>query len=270
MPANRSSRIFLNKGDLLSKTIRFIAWPDTHIPQQDTRAVDVAAQILEWWKPAELVILGDFLDCTPVSHWLRDRKKTTEGLRLRDDYNMANRLLDRLTRNLDHLVYLEGNHEDWIKDAIERNPEFEGLIELDLGLKFAERRERGLRITHLPYGKCYRLGELWFTHGVYTGVNHAKKHVDSFGRNVVYGHLHDVQMAVKVSPIDVEDKHMAMCMGSLCNKNPQFMENKPNNWVHAVGLGEVREDGSFNIYPVIICNGVASFAGQTFRSRVRA
>lgn len=249
--------------------LRFIAWPDTHIPHHDLDAVDCAMQIVDWYKPDLLVILGDFLDCTPVSHWLKDRKKTTEGLRLKRDYEIANQILDRITANVKHLVYLEGNHEDWIYDAIERNPEFEGMIELEYGLDFERRRRAGLQITQLRYGQCFKAGELWFTHGTYTGVSHAKKHVEAYGRNVVYGHLHDVQMAVKVCPIDVEDKHMALSLGCLCNKNPQFMENRPNNWVHCLGIGEIRPNGNFSIYPAIICNGETSYGGQTFRSKLR-
>lgn len=247
---------------------KFILWPDTHIPHHDPDAVDCAVQIVDWWQPQILGILGDFLDCSPVSHWLKNKRRSAEGLRLADDYAVANKLLDRITKSIDHLVYIEGNHEDWINDALEANPEFTGLIELEHGLKFAERRRKH-KITQLPYGQGYMLGHLYITHGTYTGVNHAKKHVESFGRSVAYGHLHDVQVATKVSPIDVQDKHMGYCLGCLCNKNPKYMENKPNNWSHALGLGEVRHDGGFNLYPIIICDGVASFAGVTFKARRR-
>ena len=249
------------------KETRFLAWPDTHLPYQDDKAVGVALKILSWYRPETVIILGDFLDCAPVSHWLNQnsRNRTKEGLRLKDDYTQANKLLDKITSyGCKHLVYLEGNHEDWIKDAIERNPEFDGMIDLSIGLKFDERRARGLNITQLEYGKCWGLGKLWFTHGTYTGVLHAKKHVEAYSRSIVYGHLHDVQLYVKVSPIDVQDKHMGLSLGCLADKNPKFMENKPNNWVHAVGIGLSRADGSFNIDPIIISKGRASYAGKTF------
>ena len=246
--------------------IRFIAWPDTHIPYEDKRAVRTALKILEWYKPHTVVVLGDFLDCAPVSHWLKDRNKTKAGLRLKDDFNAGNKLLDRITQpSVKHLIYLEGNHEDWINDAIEKQPELDGLINLEVGLKFDERRANGIQVTTLPYGKCFNLGKLWFTHGTYSGQNHAKKHVEAYGRSIVYGHLHDVQMHVKVSPIDIEDKHLGLSLGCLADKNPNFMENRPNNWVHCVGVGLSRPDGSFSIDPVMICNGVASYGGMTFK-----
>lgn len=248
----------------------FMAWPDTHLPSHDPAAVSTALKIMKWYRPNTVVILGDFLDCAPVSHWLsqNSRNRTKENLRLKDDFALANNLLDKIVdTGVKHLVYLEGNHEDWINDAIEKNPEFDGLINLDLGLRFAERRAKGLKLTHLRYGKCWNLGKLWFTHGLYTGANHAAKHVATFGRSIVYGHLHDLQLAVKVSPLDVRDKHLGLSLGCLADKNPQFMENRPNNWVHAVGVGMVRADGSFNIDPIIISDGIATYAGRTFKSK---
>lgn len=246
------------------KETKFIAWPDTHIPQEDKRAVSCALKILQWYQPHTVIVLGDFLDCAPVSHWLKDKNKTKEGLRLKDDFAAGNKLLDRITTSsVEHLVYLEGNHEDWIYDAIDKNPELDGLINLEVGLKFDDRR-KNIDLTHLRYGKCWNLGKLWFTHGIYTGINHARKHVESYGRSIVYGHLHDVQLHVKVSPIDIEDKHLGLSLGCLADKNPRFMENRPNNWVHCVGVGSVRSDGTFNIDPVMISNGIATYAGKTF------
>lgn len=248
------------------KDTTFCVLPDLHVPLHDPVDLDVAEQIVAHTKPDILIILGDFLDCTPVSAWLKSKKRATESLRLIDDFRTANIILDRLTKMCKNIVYIEGNHEDWIQQYIDEHPELEGLIEIDAGLKFAQRRSGGVHITHLRYGEIYKLGKLHFTHGSYTGQHHAKKHVDAFGRNIVYGHLHDVQLHVRVSPVDVNDKHMALSLGCLCDKNPTYMRNRPNNWVHAVGVGVVRADGSFNINPVIITNGVASVGGKTFTS----
>lgn len=243
--------------------IKFIAWPDTHIPFHDPQAVRCALKILQWYQPDQVILLGDFLDCTPVSHWLLNHKKTTEGMRLEKDFKAGRVLLDKIQQETGKLVYIEGNHEDWIRQAIDRQPEFEGLIDLSVGLRFDERPN----FTTMVYGKHYSLGKLWFTHGNYTNQYHARKHVESFEHSVVYGHLHDVQMHIKVSPVDVNDKHMGLSIGCLADKNPQFMRNRPNNWTHCVAVGLVRKDGTFNIDPIIISNGVASYAGVTFDGR---
>ncbi len=251
----------------MEKVHKFVAWPDTHIPYHDPPSVATALKIVEWYRPETIVILGDFMDCTPVSHWLKEKKKTTEGMRLKKDFDVANKLIDKMTSyGCKHLVYLEGNHEDWIHDAIDRNPEFDGLINLEIGLKFDERRAKGLKITQLRYGKCWNLGKLWFTHGLYLNQSHAKSHVDNFGRSIVYGHTHTVQLHTKVSPMDVNDKHLGLSLGCLADKNAQYMENRPSAWVHALGVGAVRTDRTFNIDPIMISKGKATYAGRTFSS----
>ena len=225
--------------------------------------MDVATQIVEWYKPDELVILGDFLDCTPVSHWLHDKRGQLEGLRLAEDFKKANLLLTQLlTHTKRGFHFIEGNHEDWIKQAINRQPEYDGLINLELGLEF----KRRAILSHHAYGGSFNIGKLWFTHGSYTNQYHAAKHVSAFERSIIYGHTHDLQTYVKVSPLDVTDRHIAISLGCLADKNPDYLRLRPNNWVHCVGVGLVRENGTFNVDPIIINNGIASYAGKTFRS----
>lgn len=246
--------------------IKFVVWPDTHVPNENKRAVRTALKILEWYQPHTVVVLGDFMDMEPVSHWLSSKRKTSEGLRLAKDYQAANILLDKITANCKRLVYITGNHERFVDDALERNPEFDGLINVSVGLKFEERRKAGLDLIYKEkYGQCWNLGKLWFTHGSYTTTGHAKKHVEAYERNIVYGHCHDLQLAIKTSPLDVDNKHMGLSLGCLADKNPDYMQNKPNNWVHCVGVGLSRSNGSFNIDPIIINSGVASYAGLTFK-----
>lgn len=253
----------------MKQNTRFFVWPDTHLPYHDPVAVDLALKILGWFEPHVVVILGDFLDCAPVSHWLKENRKSSEGLRLAKDFALGNRLLDDIVNisGCEKLVFLEGNHEAWIDHAINKNPELEGLIDLDIGLKFKERRENGLSLVHLKYGKVWNLGKhLYFTHGTYTNMHHAKKHVESYGRSIVYGHVHDVSSYVKVSPIDIEDKHIGLSMGCLSSKNPEFMRNRPNNWVHAVGVGTVRKDDTFSVEPIILAGGQATVGKESFRA----
>lgn len=244
---------------------KFIAWPDTHLPHEDKDAVRCALKILEWYKPHTVVILGDFIDFESVSHWMKDKHKSNEGLRLADDYKAGNELLDKITKHCKRLVYITGNHERFLDDACERNPELIGTIELDKGLKFEERRKKGLEIIYKPkYGDCYNIGKLWFTHGSYLGQHPAMTHVNNYERSIVMGHSHKVEIYTKINPIDVEDKHIGVNLGCLAKMNPGYMQGKPNSWVHCLGIGLVRSNRDFNIDPVIISRGVASYGGLTF------
>ncbi len=243
------------------KETKVVAWPDTHLPKHDVKAVETAFKLTEWYKPDEIVILGDFADCGPVSHWNKKNLEERKHLNMADDFKLCNKMLDRMQKICPKITYLEGNHEVWLENAIQESPELRGLLDLDINLKFKERK-----IKFFRYNEVYKIGKLGFTHGLYTNQHHALMHTEKFGMSIVYGHLHDVQLAVSVSPIDVEDKHLGLSLGCLAKKNPEFMRNRPNNWVHCLGLGTVRADGTFNIDPVIISNGVATYAGKTFKS----
>jgi predicted phosphodiesterase len=245
----------------LKKPKKIAVFPDMHCPYEDKRAFEVAMKIVSWYRPDEIIILGDFLDCGPVSHWNRKNLRERNGMSMAADFAVANKYLDQMQAICPNLTYIRGNHEKWLDDAMDEAPELAGLLDLDINLKFKERKVRDI-----PFNGIYTLGYLSFTHGIYTNSHHALTHVQKFGRSIVYGHLHDVQMAISVSPVDVEDKHMGLSLGCLAAINPRFMKNRPSNWQHCIGIGMIRPDGGFNIDPVIISRGAASYAGKTFKA----
>lgn len=242
------------------KEIKFAVIPDMHIPMQDKVAFKTAMKIITWYKPDEIIILGDYLDCAPVSHHNRLNLREREGMRMRKDFDMGNEILDIIQDNCNRLTFLEGNHELWLRSAMDESPQLEGLLDLEDNLKFKERK-----INFKPYNVPYHLGKLCMVHGLYSGGNVAKKHVDALGQSVVFGHDHSLAMHVKVSPVDVNDRHLGLSLGCLAQVNPYYMRSKPNNWVHAVGVGIKRDSGNFNIDPIVIVSGEASYAGKTFR-----
>ena len=243
------------------KQTKIVVIPDCHIPFEDKAAINVALKLAKWYKPDEIIILGDFLDCGPVSHWNRKNLRERQSMNMADDFKLGNQYLDKLQNICQKVVYIRGNHEKWLDDAMDEAPELAGLLDLDINLRF---KARGIK--EIPFNGIYTLGFLNFTHGIYTNSHHALTHVQKFGRSIVYGHLHDVQMAISVSPVDVEDKHMGLSLGCLAAINPRFMKNRPSNWQHCVGVGMIRPDGGFNIDPVIISRGAASYAGKTFHA----
>jgi hypothetical protein len=250
----------------MAEPLKVVYWPDTHVPYHSEQAVETALKIVHWFKPDIVNILGDFLDYDPCSRHIRESVVHKASVDMAKEFDEGNKLFDRLTKHCQNVVYHEGNHENRAYTYIDQNPAVRGLVEVDKGLQFKERRKAGYKIKHLQYNECHRIGNLYSTHGLYTTQNHAAKHVSSFGRNLIYGHIHDFQQSTAVSPIDVSIKHVATSLGCLCDRNPSYMRNAPNKWVHCVGLCYFREDGTFNLYPVIISDGVASFAGKIFAS----
>lgn len=241
------------------KETKFAVIPDMHIPQHDEVAFKTAMKLISWYKPDEIIVLGDFLDCAPVSHHNRLNLREREGMRMKDDFILGSKKLDIIQDNCNKLTFLEGNHELWLRGAMDESPELEGMLDLEQNLDFLARK-----INFLPYNNPYHLGKLAFVHGLYSGGNVAKKHVDALGQSVVFGHDHSLAMHVKVSPVDVNDRHLGLSLGCLAKVNPYYMRSKPNNWVHAVGIGLARKNGDFAIDPIAIISGKASYAGKTF------
>ena len=200
------------------------------------------------------------MDMTSVSHWLHDKgdKRHLEGKRLRQEYDsfqsdVLNQLdLPRKCRK----IFLLGNHCEWIEKYIDRIPELEGFAEIEkcLDLKSWE---------VIPYHKTAKIGKLYFTHGDFTGIHHSKKTVDTFEKNIVYGHAHTLQIHTKVTPID-GDAHSAISMPCACDMNPDYMRDKASAWVSGFGVFYIQPNGNFNVYPVISSKGSFILNGKYY------
>jgi predicted phosphodiesterase len=162
-------------------------------------------------------------------------------------------------------VAITGNHSRWEQDFTDLHPELLGVVDrfAYLGLK-----ERGWEIV--PLGMHYRIGKLTCIHGdqlggAYgAGVMPARKAVDVYAGNVLMGHTHSPQAFCKVSPVDQTQKHMGYVSPVLGTTNAHFMRNRPNSWAQGFTIVDVREDGNFNVFLILVCDGQFSVAGETY------
>jgi predicted phosphodiesterase len=244
---------------------RNIVFSDVHYPEHDDKAVRCAMKIMKEYKPHRIILIGDYMDMTPVSHWVQDKKRIVENKRLLKDYQGANKLLNDMTRvagkQLKEVVYIMGNHEDWVNQYIDKHPEMEGLIEVENHIKLDN---KDLKLEFVPLNDFYKLGKLYLTHGLYTNKYHTAKTLDSVGKSVMYGHTHDITTTSKMGLIS-DDKHVASSIGCLCNLSPGYMKNRPHNWIHGVALVDVRRNGNFTSLVVPIYDGEASIMGKVFK-----
>lgn len=206
----------------------------------------------------ELVQLGDYVDADAVNAHDEGRRRAQEGRRLKDEYDVANELLDQLSDAVRvknrgaKIVMLKGNHEWRVDRWVDRHPEVEGLVEVENGLRL---QARGVRwVQSYPYGEMYKMGKLHAIHGAYTSKYHATRHLDEYGINLIYGHVHSVQVASKPG-LDGLKTTEAISIGCLCDYNLPYLQGRPSKWQHAFAEVHLMDNGNFNVLPVRIHGG---------------
>ena len=235
-----------------------IILPDAHLTDEVPVDYQAVKPFIKDFNPDVIVLPGDFMDVASLSAWDYDKKRKMEGRRLNSEYKTANRELDFLQRHTGKTVYLEGNHEDRITRYLDKNPEMEGLIEPQIRLKLKERKIRWVKMNDL-----YKLGDMYFTHGMYTNVHNAKKHLQTLGCNVCYGHQHSTQTAMQ--NMAMQKPYMAYALGTLGDKKPDYLKNRPGNWINqfAVFYWDTKT-GHFNLYPVNIIKNKFIWNGKQY------
>lgn len=237
---------------------RILVLPDIHAPFHDMKAIGSILSYASTQHVDELVQLGDYVDADAVNAHDEGKRRTQEGRRLIDEYSVANELLDQLTDAVRvknrgaKLVMLKGNHEWRVDRWVDKHPEVEGLVEVENGLRLTA---RGVHwVQSYPYGEAYKMGKLHAIHGAYTNKYHAAKHLDEYGINLIYGHVHSIQTASKPGHGGMKTTE-AISIGCLCDYNLPYLQGRPSKWQHAFAEVHVWDNGNFNVLPVRIHGG---------------
>lgn len=221
-------------------------------PLHDMKAFKCALNFLKDFQPHVIILGGDILDCAVISHHNHGKPGRVENMRLESDAAGCRREIIKPLEALgaDRLIYMVGNHEDWLKDLTDAQPSLKGLVDLDHLLQLDEWEV-------LPQGAKFNLGKLWFMHGdtLAGGVGASKKAVIDGGRSVRFGHYHTFSAFTKVSFLDEKCGHTGVAVPCLCSRSPKYGEGKGNSWVQGFLSGFVFADGSFNDYVTIITDG---------------
>lgn len=235
---------------------------DVHHPYHNKKLWENILKVCKKCQPDYFVFGGDNMDMDSVNHWEIDKgnKRGMEGKRLRKSYDtFQTEILDEIEKVLPDYcrkIYMYGNHEEFIERYIDKIPELEGFAEIERNLNLKE-------WEIIPYRQTVKVGKIYFHHGEYTGIHHANKMVQTFGRNIVYGHCHTFQVHTSVTPIDSQ-AHSAYSMPCACDINPGYMKNRPSAWVNGFGSFYIHPDKNFNIFPIISSNGHFVFQGEYY------
>lgn len=241
--------------------------PDSHGEHIDPKARAALLKDLQAIKPEQIVWLGDHLDCggTFSSHQRTYTNEMCEAYE--DDCAAANSLLDDVQEaapDAEH-HYLEGNHEQhverWASRTFERKRDAEMLLERFGPAAVLQLKQRGIRYYKrsehymgLSIPGAIRLGKCYYVHGISHSQNAAAVHLQRFGANVWFGHVHRSQSVIQRTVSS--DGFGAWCPGTLAKLQPLYKHTAPSNWSHGYGLQFVnRTTGKFASFLVPILAG---------------
>lgn len=235
----------------MSKTKRVIVLPDTHVPNEDPLTMRAVVRYMKDHKWDEVIQLGDFLDLNCISSHNKENLRSVAGQTLFKDAAAGNRVLDTLQQAAPgaQFTITEGNHCFRAERYIDANPQMEGLAEVPNLLQLEARG-----INWVPYwseGTVYTVGKASFGHGIYHSKYHARTHVEAYGCNFFYGHLHTFDAATKVFQGE-NNTLIAQSLGCLCSYRQKYLRGRPTSWQQGFAVFHFRENGMFNYFPVMV------------------
>ena len=213
-----------------------------------------------------VVLLGDNMNCENISRHTKGKPRLRKRGGLAKDFARFNRdilipIEQAIAPGTEKLFFL-GNHEDWLEQWLDENPEFEGIVSFDKTLHLTE---RGWDVV--PQGEHRQISKAYLIHGDQIGssMHVAKKLVDSFCATAIMGHVHTASSYTKVSHVKAKDKWMGYTLPTLGTVAPKYAKGRPNAFVNGLGVIEVWPNTDyFNVYMPIIFDGQFSYGGEMY------
>lgn len=249
----------------MKSSVRVII-PDSHGASINVAARDAVLRDIKRLDPDVVVWLGDHLDCGGVfsAHAKTYTNELTESYA--DDCDAANEFLDLVQKAAPRAAhhYAEGNHERRVEAWATRNlgskRDADAFVEkmgpeaaLDLKRRGFKYYRQGVSYQGLPIPGTFRLGKIFYTHGIGCSVNAAQVHVNRFGASVVFGHIH--RSVSVISRSVTSSSFGAWSPGTLAELQPYYMHTTPTSWSHGYGVEFISPGGAFIHVNVPIAKG---------------
>ena len=232
--------------------------PDSHIPFQDRRALDVLHKAAALIRPTTIALMGDFADFVSVSF---HPKNPNVHESLRSEVDAVKAELKRFDAyGAKRKVYVYGNHEYRLERYLaEKAPALFGVVDCDTLFDL-----KATGWESVPYRSHTKVGKLFLTHD--TGVAGADAHRRSgatFEHSVVIGHTH--RMATHYFGNATGETHVAAMLGWLGDRNQIDYMNPIKvykDWQLGFGLAHVLPNGDTHLQAIPIVNYKAVVNGQ--------
>jgi len=231
------------------------------VPLHDPKALSIAVQFAQDFKPDVLILGGDILDCGAISHHNKHKPGRVEGLRLSEDAaGCAQDIIEPLSQLAEKRYYIIGNHEGWLSDITDEVPGLGGFVSIERVLPL-----QGWSIV--SQGDYVNLGKITFIHGdqLSGGEYVAKSAVLSYERSIRFGHFHTYQAYTKTSAIGIKYGRTGIAIPCLCAKGPGYGKGAPNRWVQGFNFGYLDSKGYYTDFIPIIVNKKSMIEGKTYK-----
>lgn len=247
----------------MSEVLTAVSAFDIHYPETDFPTLNAIKAFLRGNKVGLFVFGGDNLHCESISHHTKNKPMYRSLGQMKHELDgFVRQVLDPIDKLLPRdcqKVWLTGNHEDWLSQMIEEQPELAGL--LDFG-KYLRLEERGYIVK--PQGGHFKKGHLKWIHGDVLSGGHVQKALNTYVENIAYGHFHTGASGTKVLPHSKKQKWQAWAMGCVGRLDSKYLKSSPTGWLNQFGITEFRAGGMFNHYPVTVFNGRFSYGGKLY------
>jgi|TARA_Y100000401_G_C8315243_1_gene222054 hypothetical protein len=238
--------------------------PDKHFPIHCPKALKVLLKCITMAKIDIYIDLGDTGEWELFSnhHWKEVEKPPPHILNpmRKKQVKVVNKYMDMIDDALDKVGckerhFLQGNHEVWLDNVAKREDRPEYFTKTALKIE-----ERGYKYYPYNQREVLEIGKMLFTHGKYTVTYHSAKHVNTYGKNIMYGHTHDLQ---RHTITKYKKTWSAWSMGCLkdITKDEDWLKGKPVNWNHGFALVHFFKDGTFIVEVIEIVDGKTVFRG---------
>jgi len=234
---------------------------DIHAPYHDPKAILAVVDFIKWFKPDDIIFMGDVIDFYALSSFNKDPER---ALRLQTEIDTANEVIDQIRKAQPKasVFLIRGNHEARLQRFLwKKAPELSGLSGLNVEtlLKLKERKityfEKG-RMTY--HGIIVKHGDIVRKFAGYS----AKAEMEDEGMSGISAHTHRIGMA---------DRNTAggrikwIECGCLCDMEQEYLEGRTPNWATGIAIGYFYENSKkYNILPLEIIDGKLLILGDQF------
>lgn len=212
--------------------------PDIHCDDHDPKAVALAAQLCEAFKPTRIIFLGDAMDCGWASSKYKTDSRQREGACAREIAAWEGVLQ---AFHFAPIQCLLGNHERRVLDYLNDHPELRGTLGIEPSTIFPGLVEAGF--------VKLAAGSFVVTHGStvrkWAGWS-AKAEMDRWGCSGATGHTHRIASYYQR---DASGVRVWVECGHLARNPPRYRavnEPAPLNWMQGVVTVET-EGNQFNV-----------------------